>query len=342
MKNRAFALALLLSCLSLSIGATVAKANDDRSQNGLTVSMIPPSAQVGGIATLTLQYVLPEGALLPDKAGIKGLEGLTILNVENIPSEGVGTPAGEQILSGEIRVRLLVDRLGVFTTGPLSVTFKDKEGGEAVLAGAPASLNVLSNLGDKPEEAQLKPIYDILSTSFGWKKKALWGGGILLLLLLAGGFLWWRKRRSVREQQRSSRILPHVAARNSIKALQGERLFEQGRLKVFYFRFSGIMRRYLEELRGFPAAEFTTQEIVLAMKDRKDRDLIPLLKQADLVKFADFRPTQAKKEEEVKKVLGYIDDTCASFEKEMDEHSEKSRIHNPTIRQKARGGRRFR
>ena len=102
------------------------------------------------------------------------------------------------------------------------------------------------------------------------------------------------------------------------------------------------MRRYLEELRGFPAAEFTTQEIVLAMKDRKDRDLIPLLKQADLVKFADFRPTQAKKEEEVKKVLGYIDDTCASFEKEMDEHSEKSRIHNPTIRQKARGGRRFR
>ena len=150
--------------------------------------MIPPSAQVGGIATLSLQYVLPEGALLPDEAGIKGLEGLTILNVENVPSEDVGTPSGEQILSGEIRVRLLVDRLGVFTTGPLSVTFKDKEGGEAVLAGAPASLSVLSNLGEKPEEAQLKPIYDILSTSFGWKKKALWGGGILLLLLLAGAF----------------------------------------------------------------------------------------------------------------------------------------------------------
>ena len=57
----------------------------------------------------------------------------------------------------------------------------------------------------------------------------------------------------------------------NIQKLEEERLFERGHLKVFYFRFSEIMSRYLEELRGFPAVEFTTQEIALAMKDKKDR-----------------------------------------------------------------------
>jgi hypothetical protein len=342
MKNRVLSFTLLLSYLLLMITVSMAKANDDRFQNGLTVSILPQSAQIGSIATLTLQYVLPEGAVLPEKAGLKGLEGLTVLDLEYIPSEGKETPAGEENLSGEIRVKLLIDTLGAFTTGPLSVTFKDKEGGEALLSAAPVSLSVLSNLGEKPEEAVLKPIYDILPTGFEWKTETLWAGAVLLLCLLAGGFLWWRKKRRFGGQQEILRILPHVTARESIQVLEGEKLFEQGQLKVFYFRFSEIMRKYLEELRGFPAAEYTTQEISLAMKDPKDRDFLPLLKQADLVKFADFRPTQARKEEGVKQALGYIDDTCVLFETEMDQHSEKRQIPNTTIRQRARGGRRFR
>ena len=151
----------------------------------------------------------------------------------------------------------------------------------------------------------------------------LWGAAILMLCLLAGGFLWWRKRRGGKEAQKTARVFPHMAARKSIQELQKERLFERGQLKVFYFRFSEILRRYLEELRGFPAVEFTTQEIALAMKDAKDRELLALLRQADMVKFADFTPTQARKEEEVKKALGYIDDTCESFEKKMDRPLEK-------------------
>ena len=341
MKTRVFLLLLFLFCLSLALGATGTEADGEGSQGGLTASVTPPSARVGDVVTLLLQYVLPEGARLPDKAGIKGLEGLTILDLENIPS-------AEKTLSGEIRIRLLVDRLGSLTTGPLSVTFMDKEGGEAVLNAEPVSLPVLSNLGEKPEEALLKPIYGIIPTGFRWMKEVLWGSAILLLCLLAAGFWWWRKGRGKREAQEKARVFPHVAARESIRDLEGERLFERGQLKVFYFRFSEILRRYLEELRGFPAVEFTTQEIALAMKDGKDRELLGLLRQADLVKFADFRPTQARKEEEVKKALGYIDNTCELFEKEMDHSSKKKTRDGASIRKRLRGrkrlwgGRRFR
>ena len=342
MKGRVFLLVLLLFCLFRAFMATVAGANEDRSQKGLTASMIPPSAQVGSVVTLILQYVLPEGAHLPEKAGIKGLDGLTVLGLENLPSVGGENPSAEKNLSGEIRIRLLVDQLGSFTTGPLSVTFMDKEGGESVLEAEPVSLAVLSNLGEKPEEALLKPIYDIIPIRFGWKKKVWWGGAVLLLCLMTGGFLWWRKRSGVKEAQETVRIFPHVKARESIQELEEGRLFERGYLKVFYFRFTEIMRRYLEELRGFPAVEFTTQEIALAMKDKKDRELLQLLRQADLVKFADFRPTQARKEEDVKKALGYIKDTCESFEKEIDIPSKKGTKEGALIRKKIRGGRRFR
>ena len=341
MKSRAFVLLFLFSLFG-AVVATFAGANEDPSQSrALSASIIPPSARVGSVVTLILHYALPEGARLPDKVGIKGLDGLTVLGLENIPSVGGGTPAGEG-LSGEIRIKLLVDKLGSLATGPLSVTYLNKNGAEAVLDAEPASLNVLSNLGEKPEEAVLKPIYGIIPTGFEWKKEVFWGAAILLLCLLAGGFLWWRKRGGAGRVDKMPRILPHVAARESIQALEGEKLFERGQLKVFYFRFSEIMRRYLEELRGFPAVEFTTQEIALAIKEGKDRELLQLLRQADLVKFADFKPTQARKEEEVKKALGYIEDTCESFEKEIGQPLAKKTQEDRSIRKRLRGGRRFR
>ena len=102
---------------------------------------------------------------------------------------------------------------------------------------------------------------------------------------------------------------PQVWAKKEIELLEAQGLFEKGQAKAFYFRFSEIMRQYLEGLRGFPAAEFTTEEITSYINYEQDRKLLPLLRQADLVKFADAIPTPARKEEEVKTALTYIHET---------------------------------
>ena len=102
---------------------------------------------------------------------------------------------------------------------------------------------------------------------------------------------------------------PHIRAVKEIEELEGRSLFEKGHAKAFYFRFSEILRRYLEAIRGFPAAEFTTEEIAHHIKTEQDRTLLPLLRQADLVKFADTVPTPARKEETVKAALDYIHET---------------------------------
>jgi hypothetical protein len=102
---------------------------------------------------------------------------------------------------------------------------------------------------------------------------------------------------------------PHILAKKEIELLEAQGLFEKGEVKGFYFRFSEILRRYLESLRRFPAAEFTTEEIALRIHSEEDRMLLTLLRQADVVKFADFIPTPARKEEEVKTALSYIEET---------------------------------
>ena len=102
---------------------------------------------------------------------------------------------------------------------------------------------------------------------------------------------------------------PHVSARKALESLERRQIFEKGEAKTFYFTFSEIMRRYLESIRHFPAAEYTTEEISHQIRKEIDRKLLPLLRQADLVKFADTVPTPARKEEDVRSALSYIDET---------------------------------
>jgi len=94
-----------------------------------------------------------------------------------------------------------------------------------------------------------------------------------------------------------------------LKALDAQKLFEKGRIKDFYFGFSEILRRYLEAIRGFPAAEYTLEEIVRAVKKKEDQPLLSLLRRADMVKFADSTATTARKDEDMGTALVYIEST---------------------------------
>ena len=294
---------LLLMALKTAAGTpAAAHGAPPPAEAGLAVSVDRDSAPVGGIVSLTLSYTLPDGASLPDEPEIKGLEGLTVIG-----------RAGSE---GALVLRVLVDRLGSWRTGPLILTYLDREGERASLEAAPVSVTVLSNLGEKPAEAELKPILDIIPVTAGWVRTAAWVAGAVGLLLLVSALWWWRRRRRIRDVTAVVHDPPHVRAFRELGELQALGLFEKGRVKPYYFRFSEIVRRYLEDIRGFPAAEYTTQEIASRVNNDTDRALIPLLRQADMVKFADAVPTVARKEEDVEKALAYIRDTGPAVEQE--------------------------
>ena len=261
----------------------------------LSASIDRDSARVGSIVELRLEYRLPEGARLPAETKINGIEGLTTVD--------------RQIGPGQIRTRLLVDQLGPWKTGALSLSYLDKEGKSQVLTTDPVSLTVTSNLGDRPAEAELKPIQGIIPTRPLCLKYLPWVAGLLGILLIVSVLFWWYKRRHKGKPPVIPQVPPHIRAKKEIKELDAQRLFEKGHAKRFYFRFSEILRRYLGSLRGFPAVELTTEEIARCIDREQDRGLLALLRQADLVKFADRVPAPARKEEEVKTALSYIQET---------------------------------
>ena len=273
---------------------------DGKGTGPLKAGFQPDSAGVGSVVQLRLDFELPDGARLPEKPEIGGIEKLTVLDVITG--------------SGGLVVRILVDRLETIRTGHLSLTYVDKNGENQIFKANPLSLTVLSNLGDKPEEAQLKPIHGIIPTIPIWRKYWPWGISGLGILVVAAAIFLWLKRRSTRRYLGDACEASHIWARRELEALEARRLFEKGQVKAFYFGLSEILRQYLESLRHFPAAEFTTEEISQHIKSAQDRKLLPLLKHADLVKFSDWVPTTARKEEDFLSAISYVQETGAPLE----------------------------
>lgn len=141
-----------------------------------------------------------------------------------------------------------------------------------------------------------------------WLRFAPWAaGGLAIILLGLVLFGLYRRKRATVSAVASDPA--HVLAVKEIEGLESLGLFESGRFKEYYFQFSYILRRYLESLRGFPAVEFTTQEIAQALVEEQDRELLRLLKEADMVKFADSIPSPAARDRDVKTALDYIRET---------------------------------
>jgi len=269
----------------------------------LTASLDQTSVPVGGVVWLTLDYRLPEGGRLPQTPEIKGLDDLSIIK--------------QIIKPGQIRIQLLVDHLGPWQSAPISLSYLDATDQTRLLTAQPVSLEAVSNLSEKADEARLRPIRDIVPVRSIWQNYLLWPAAFIALVLIGLGLFWWNKRRQTPAGSAQYTEPPDIRARRELRGLATQRYFETGLVKTYYFIFSEILRRYLESIRNFPAAEFTTEEIARCISAEQDRKLVFLLQQADLVKFADNVPTQTRKEEDLKAALAYIRQTSPQPETVM-------------------------
>ena len=267
------------------------------SASSLSATVDKNSAKIGDLLWLTLTYELPEGGHLPEDPVVDGIEKLNI--VERV------------IRPGEIKFRFIVDQLESFQTEPINLTFIDKDGNEQRIETSPVTIDISSNLGEKPEEATLRPIQDIIPIRSRWVPLLPWAAVAGILLSLAIGWLWWRRKHRPISILAAAVDPPHIQAEKEIDQLLADGLFEKGEVKTFYFIFSEIIRRYMESIRRFPAAEMTTEEIARHVGNTtQDQEILPLLRQADLVKFADTIPTPDRKARDIETARTYIRQTC--------------------------------
>ncbi len=283
----------ILFVLNLIFGlAGVTDAGEDDS-GALTASLDQETVPVGGVVSLVLDYQLPAGSRLPAEVEVGGLDGVSVLN--------------QTIDPRQVRIQLLVDRTDEsWQSGPIRLAYLDSTGDTQYLTTQPVSIQLVSNISDNGGTAELRPIRDIVSLESIWQRYQWWLAGMAALALIGLGLFWWYKKFKRSAIQSEYKEPPEIRARRELRTLEAQRFFENGMVKRYYFVYSEILRRYLESIRHFPAAESTTEEIVRHITIEQDRKLIPLLQQADLVKFADTVPTRARKEADIKAALDYI------------------------------------
>ena len=100
----------------------------------------------------------------------------------------------------------------------------------------------------------------------------------------------------------------------ALEKLHNEKLWQNNRHKQYYSGLSDILRTYIAGRYGVGAMEMTTDEIVDAMKEidlpqKSAMDLVAVLRDSDLVKFAKAMPDAAENEDAYNKAYYFVEET---------------------------------
>jgi hypothetical protein len=89
----------------------------------------------------------------------------------------------------------------------------------------------------------------------------------------------------------------HIIALRELDKIKEEKIWQQGKVKLYYSEITNVVRQYIENRFEINALEMTTDETIAAFKYRRSlvdeksfENLKKILTNADLVKFAKFEP----------------------------------------------------
>jgi hypothetical protein len=114
-------------------------------------------------------------------------------------------------------------------------------------------------------------------------------------LLVAALVLWWWLRRRARrgvEAPSEPALPPDYVAMTELTRIARLNLLERGEFKTYYTLVTNAVRRYIEARFGVQAMDRTTGELLAELENggRRVDNLHDLLTEADLAKFAKYRP----------------------------------------------------
>ena len=180
-------------------------------------------------------------------------------------------------------------------------------------------------------DEEIKDVKAPLRIPLDWKIVVLWILGILLLLGLI--YYFYRKYRQKKKQLPVKRNIPkiphYVTALNALRELEKEQLWQNGHIKEYHSKVTEIIRRYFEERFYLPALELTTKEAMDHLGRKKEAQKIlvtteEFLNNADLVKFAKYKPLNNVNEEMMKQAYNIVE---ATIPVDKGEKKETSDVH---------------
>lgn len=149
----------------------------------------------------------------------------------------------------------------------------------------------------------------------------LWRGAVIVALLIAliALIVWLIHKYNIKMPnpfRPKEEVPPHVVAIKALEALHHQKLWQNNRHKEYYSGLTDILRRYIADRYEVGAMEMTTDEIVAATKpiempDKSRRNLVEILRTADLVKFAKAIPDDHYNEQAYLDAYYFVEETKA-------------------------------
>lgn len=163
----------------------------------------------------------------------------------------------------------------------------------------------------------IKDVKEPLRLPLTWKEISLYAGIVLLLAAIVYVAFYFRKKFKKNPVEVEVVVPPraaHIVAFEKLRALEEERLWQQGDVKEFYSAATEIVREYFERRYEILALEMTTDEVIDQLRTKSDdtgtlRDIAVLLSDADLVKFAKHVPIPSECESVIPAARDIIDRT---------------------------------
>jgi hypothetical protein len=188
-------------------------------------------------------------------------------------------------------------------------------GGDTTIASAPARTVMVASLvgSDAKRIHDVAPLASFPRPLWTWLVLGLTSLGLVVGL----AYLWWRRRQptevpSSRPRPETSQT-PYEAATSWIRQLESYDLSDPAAVKPFYVELSNAVRVYLARELEVAALERTTRELVEALDHRPDvpeaavARVRAVLELADLVKFADARPSTQDHEKALREARAALD-----------------------------------
>jgi hypothetical protein len=140
--------------------------------------------------------------------------------------------------------------------------------------------------------------------------------GILLAVFIAIYFYKKNQKKKLRKAERKRiYVIPsHVKALTELRALEEKRLWQQGLVKEYHSSITEIIRRYFEDRFNILALESSTTEIMdqltrVVLAEDIYKIVRDFLNNADLVKFAKYKPLPSINEEMMRQAIDIVENT---------------------------------
>ena len=209
-----------------------------------------------------------------------------------------------------------------------SITFRYRQKDDTIILSANTNklfLQVYTPVVDTTQA--FKVIKGPIREPYTFREMLPWILLALLVAILVGLLVLYLQKRKKKQGVfvRKPKPLPppHVTAIKKLDELRLAKIWQQGRIKLYYSQLTDIIREYMEGRFHFDAPEMTTVEILDALKEQKVNKEVTdklgaSLQLADLVKFAKAQPTALENDLSLDHCVDFVNETKAMVVEETE------------------------